>query len=99
MTRREIEIISYGLSNPSYNGNLEATEQLVSLFNKITRRPLKTLEDYIRMYDDNFYTYWTWEALVKSEEEQNEGLTEEECHMEFNKTIWKLPCGWYVQYV
>ena len=51
------------------------------------------------MYDWNFYTYHTWEALVESEAEQNEGMTEEECHEQFNKTIWKLPCGWYVQYV
>lgn len=99
MTKTEIEIISYNLSNWTYNGNLEATEQLVSLFNKIARRPLRTPEDYINMYDWNFYTYHTWEALVESEAEQNEGMTEEECHAEFNKTIWKLPCGWYVQYV
>lgn len=99
MTKREIEIISYGLSNWTYNGNLEATEQLINLFDKIARRPLKTLEDYIRMYDDSFYTYHTWEALVKSEEEQNEGMTEAECKEQLNKTIWQLPCGWYVQYV
>lgn len=99
MTKTEIEIISYNLSNWIYNGNLEATEQLVNLFNKIAKKPLRTPEDYINMYDWNFYTYHTWEALVESEAEQNEGMTEEECHEEFNKTIWKLPCGWYIQYV
>lgn len=99
MTKTEIEIISYGLSNWTYNGNLEATKQLIDLFNKVATRPLKTPEDYIRMYDDNFYTYHTWEALVKSEKEQNYGLTEEECKAELNHTIWQLPCGWYVQYV
>ena len=87
------------MSNPTYNGNLEATGQLVELFNKIHKRPLKTLEDYINMYDDSFYTYHTWEALVESEAEQNEGMTEEECREQLNKTIWQLPCGWYVQYV
>lgn len=99
MTKREVEIISYNLSNPSYNGNLKATEQLINLFNKIATRPLKTLEDYIRMYDDSFYTYHTWEALVESEKYQNEGMTEEECKEHLNITIWQLPCGWYVQYV
>lgn len=99
MTKKEIEIISYGISNSSYNGNIEATEQLISLFDRITKRPLKTLEDYINMYDWNFYTYWTWDALVESEADQNEGMTEEECKEELNKTIWQLPCGWYVQYV
>lgn len=95
----EVEIISYNLSNYTYHGNLEATGQLISLFNRISKKPLRTPEDYINMYDWNFYTYHTWEALVKSEEEQNNGLTEEECKEELNKTIWQLPCGWYVQYV
>lgn len=107
MTKAEIEIISWNLSNPSYHGNLEATKQLVELFdkivdkfnNKVTRRTLKTPEDYINMYDDSFYTYWTWKELVESEAEQNEGMTEEECKAELNHTIWRLPCGWYVQYV
>ena len=99
MTKTDIEIISYGISNPSYHGNLEATEQLINLFNSISKRPLNSLEDYINMYDDSFYTYWTWEALVKSEAEQSNGLTEEECKEELNENIWQLPCGWYVQYV
>lgn len=100
MTKNEIEIISYGISNSSYHGNIEATEQLISLFDRITKRPLKTLEDYINMYDWNFYTYWTWDALVESEAEQNEGMTEEECKEALNTWgIWQLPCGWYVQYV
>ena len=99
MTNKEVEIISYGISNPTYNGNLEATRQLVELFDRITTSPLKTPEDYIRMYDDSFYTYHTWEALVKSEAEQSEGMTEEECKEYLNATIWQLPCGWYVQYV
>jgi hypothetical protein len=102
MNKREIEIVSYGLSNWTYNSNLEATRQLMELFDIIDvprRYRLNTPEDYIRMYDDNFYTYHTWEALVKSEEEQNEGMTEEECREQLNKTIWQLPCGWYVQYV
>ena len=102
MNKREIEIVSYGLSNWTYNGNMEATRQLMELFDVIDvprRYRLNTPEDYIRMYDDNFYTYHTWEALVKSEEEQNEGMTEEECREQLNKTIWQLPCGWYVQYV
>lgn len=102
MNKTDIEIVSYGLSNWTYHGNLEATEQLMELFNTIDvprRYKLNTPEDYINMYDDNFYTYQTWEALVESEEEQNEGLTEEECKEQLNHTIWQLPCEWYVQYV
>lgn len=101
MTKSDIEIIASGISNSSYYNNLETTKQLVELFDRIPikHRPLNEPEDYIFMYDDNFYTYWTWEELVKSEEEQNNGLTEEECVEELGKTIFKLPCGWYVQYV
>ena len=102
MNKREIEIVSYGLSNWIYHGNFEATKQLIELFETIDilkKCRLNTPEDYINMYDWNFYTYHTWEALVKSEEEQNYGLTEEECKEQLNKTIWQLPCGWFVQYV
>ena len=102
MNKTDVKIVSWGISNPLYNGNLEATEQLMELFDTIDipkRRRLNTPEDYIRMYDDNFYTYHTWEELVESEKEQNEGLTEEECEEQLNHTIWQLPCGWYVQYV
>ena len=101
-SKSDIEAVSYGISNWTYHGNFEATAQLMELFDTIPvakRARLNTPEDYIRMYDDNFYTYHTWEALVKSEEEQNNGLTEEECKAELNHTIWQLPCGWYVQYV
>lgn len=108
MTKADIEIVSWGLSNHTYHGNLEATEQLINLFdkivnrfnNKLVHRVLKTPEDYINMYDDNFYTYWTWEELVRSELEQgDDGITEAECHLEFDRTIFRLPCGWYIQYV
>lgn len=102
MTKTDIEFVSWNISNHIYHGNLEATKQLMELFNTIDvprRYKLNNPEDYINMYDDNFYTYWTWEALVKSETDQSNGLTEEECREELGKTIWQLPCGWYVQYV
>ena len=100
--KADVNIVSWNLSNFLYEGNLEATAQLMELFDTIDmpkRYRLNTPEDYIRMYDDNFYTYRTWEELVESEAEQNEGMTEEECKEELNHTIWQLPCGWYVQYV
>ena len=99
MKNINIESISFELSNPLYNGNLEATNQLVELFDKISKKPLLTNKDYVCMYDDNFYTYLTWEELVESEKEQYDGFTEEECFEQLNKSIWKLPCGWYVQCV
>lgn len=98
---RDIDIknVARNISNYLYEDNFEATEQLMALFDKIARKPLYTWKDYVKMYDDDFYTYRTWEELVKSEIEQNDGLTEEECKEHLNHTIWQLPCGWYVQYV
>lgn len=104
-----VKEVAVGLSNFTYADNLKATKELMELFDYIketkplgewaSRKPLKTAEDYIKMYDDNYYTYQTWDELVNSEEEQNDGLTEIECRMEINHSIFKLPCGWYVQYV
>lgn len=100
MDKCDIHAISCELSNYLYFGNTKATKQLVELFDKISKKPLKTPEDYIDMYDLHFYTYQTWEELVQSEIEQGEfGLTEEECKEQLNNGIWQLPCGWYVQYV
>lgn len=62
-------------------------------------KELNSAEDYVKMYDDNFYTYQTWEDLIESEKDQSDGLTEDECKEQIGKTIWQLPCGWYVQYV
>ena len=84
-TEEMIKKVSQGISNPSYKDNLQATKELMELFDylkehPITRlmaeKPLETWEDYVRMYDDNFYTYSTWDELVDSEEEQTDGLTE-----------------------
>lgn len=98
-TDEMITKVANNISNPFYGRNLQATKELMELFDYISRKALTTWKDYVKMYDDNFYTYQTWDELVKSEEEQNDGLTEIECRMEINNTIFRLPCGWYVQYV
>ena len=101
MTNADAKNVSVNIYNCMYSKNLEATKQLVELFDRISiiRRPLNTWEDYARVYNESFYTYQTWKELVDSEAEQNEGFTEEECKEQLNHTIWQLPCGWYVQYV
>lgn len=93
-----VKQVMSGLSNFLYWYNEDATQQLMELLDKISRIELKTANDYIKMYDENFYTYTTWDALVYSEADIG-GLTEEECKEQLNETIWQLPCGWYVQYV
>lgn len=99
ITNVECKKVAESISNPMYNENLQITKELIELFDKISRKPLKTAEDYVKFYDDNFYTYTTWEELVASEEELIDGFTEIECKEQLNKSIWQLPCGWYVQYV
>ena len=91
--------VSKQIPNQCYYMNLQATKQLMDLFDSISKHPLLTSDDYIKMYAENFYTFHTWEELVKSEAEQSDGLTESECEAEIGVTIWQLPCGWYVQYV
>lgn len=107
-TEEMIKKVANNISNFMYKDNLQATKELMELFDYlkesrpndyITRKSLEDWKDYVRNYDDNFYTYRTFDELVKSEEEQTDGLTEIECRMEINNTIWKLPCGWYIQYV
>lgn len=98
---KDMEVVKQvmsGLSNFLYWYNEDATQQLMELLDKISRIELKTANDYIKMYDENFYTYATWDALVYSETDIG-GMTEAECKEQLNETIWQLPCGWYVQYV
>lgn len=108
MTDLDIFNIAKNISNPSYKDNQQAVVELVERFDVIYasgkygflhKKPLDTWEDYVRMYDDNFYTYQTWKELVDSEKEQNDGLTEDELKAEIDRTVWQLPCGWYLQYV
>lgn len=94
-----IHKVSQGISNTIYRNNLQATEELINLLSSLSRKDLTDANDYISMYDENFYTYETWNDLLKSENECSDGLTEEQCKEQIGKSIWQLPCGWYVQYV
>ena len=107
-TITDVVDVAFGISNSAYSKSYEATKQLMELFDDIAskpwlniiKKPLDTVEAYIRTYDDNFYTYQSWEDLVESEEEQGVcGYTEEQLEKLLNRSIWQLPCGWYVQYV
>lgn len=101
MSEREklIYEVSKGLSNYTYAYNLQATEQLIEVLDKKSRKTLVTANDYIQFYDDNWYTFQRWEDLVSDEARQTDGLTESELKEQIGNTVWQLPCGWYVQYV
>lgn len=94
-----IKYVADHLTNFLYKDNLQATKELMELFDKLSAKPLDTVDKYVKMYDDNFFTFETWEELIESEREQPYGLTEKECKEQMNKSIWQLSCGWYVQYV
>lgn len=99
LTDKDIKYISANLSD-IYYANLVATRQLTELFERLTYRELKTPDDYVKMYDDCFCTYETWEELIKSETVFcGDGLSAQECFDELNISIWQLPYGWYVQYI
>lgn len=104
ITDSDVLQVARNIGNYTYHDNLLATRELMELFDKIIKvERLNSWEDYVSIYDNNFYTYQTWNELVQSEIEQGEfGLNEEELTREFldkDGCIWRLPCGWYVQRV
>ena len=92
--------VSELVSNYIYGDDLQATDQLMSVIDKNCKPVPTEVSDYCDFYDNYCYTYRTFKELVKSEKEQgNYGLTEAECKEQIGKTIFQLPCGWYVQIV
>lgn len=99
-TDEQVLNLSNKLSNTLYHNNVEATRQLIILFNKIVRNTLLvTIDDYADVYDAEFFTFQTWDDLLKSETEMSDGWDGAECQAQMNTSIWMLPCGWYVQRV
>lgn len=60
---------------------------------------LETVEDYINEWELSWCRYSTWSELLKSEEEQSEGLTAEECEELQGDAIFRLSTGMYIQSV
>lgn len=60
---------------------------------------LNSVDDYIKEYENYWYRYSTWERLLESEEDQNEGLTPEECEGLKNIAIFQLSSGMWIQSV
>jgi len=99
MDKQLIYDVSQSMPNIIYRNNLQATEELMNLLVSLSKNPLNDVTDYLMMYDMGFFTFQTWEKLLQSENECSDGLTEEQCKEQIGKSIWQLPCGWYVQYV
>lgn len=91
--------VAASISNKIYASNLQATKELMQLLDQIMKDDIpRTAENYIRAYENNFFTFKTFRELINDEKE-SDGLTERECKDQLGKTIWQLPCGWFVQYV
>ena len=60
---------------------------------------LETLDDYIHEWECDWYRYSSWEQLVESENEQNEGLTEEDLEKLKGFAVFFLSTGMIVQAV
>ncbi len=102
ITSEAVKYVSERISNSLYGGNLQATRELMELFNSVSRKELETADDYICMYEECFYTYANWGELVESEKDLVDGLTERELREELEDekgSVWRLSCGWYVQRV
>lgn len=99
MERNFIIHTSRLIPNFNYHNNYEATVQLITLLDSLSKNKIKTPDEYANVYHSNFFTYKTWEELVDSEKYSRYGFDEKKLHREFNKSIWRLPCGWYIQRV
>jgi hypothetical protein len=61
---------------------------------------LNSVEDYIREYENNWYTYTDFSKCVESEKDQGSyWLTEQQCIELINEAIFELPCGSVIQTV
>lgn len=50
-----VKEVAIDLSNYYYMDNLQATKELMELFDTISLYPLYSAKDYVRMYDDSFF--------------------------------------------
>lgn len=66
---------------------------------RLIHTELDSADDYYKERELLWYFYPNWKALVESEMDQNEGLTEQECEEELGESIFQLSDGWYVQTV
>lgn len=101
LTTDNILSISKGVCCPYYCNDIKATHMMVSVIADVVRpEVLNNADDYVRAYDDNFFTYKTWRDLVESEKEQGTyGLTENELKAMLGSIIHQLENGWYMQQI
>ena len=101
LTTNDIAYISAKLPNNYYHNNVPVTRELVELLDrKIGKHALRCPDDYVTAYENQCFTYKTFDEFVESEREQGVyGFTKDECKEAVNNCIFQLPCGWWVEFI
>ena len=80
-----------------YKENLQATAELIAMLFKLKgKEAFKSSKDYADAYTKGFNTYACWKDLIKSLGADKSPMAVSECHLAVNKTIFRLPCGYYI---
>lgn len=101
LTSTDIAYIAQGVCCPYYKEDFEATRAMAEAI-AAQAKPgvLSTPADYVKLYDDNFFTFKSWAELVASEKEEGElALTEDQLKQEVGRTIFQLDNGWFLERV
>lgn len=101
LTSTDIAYIAQGVCCPYYKEDFEATRAMAEAI-AAQAKPgvLSTPADYVKLYDDNFFTFKSWAELVASEKEEGElALTEDQLKQEVGRTIFQLDNGWSLERV
>ena len=101
LTSTDIAYIAQGVCCPYYKEDFEATRAMTEAI-AAQAKPgvLSTPADYVKLYDDNFFTFKSWAELVASEKEEGElALTEDQLKQEVGRTIFQLDNGWFLERV
>lgn len=101
LSSTDIAYIAQGVCCPYYKEDFEATRAMAKAI-AAQAKPgvLDTPADYVKFYDDNFFTFKSWAELVASEKEEGEfALTEDQLKQEVGRTIFQLDNGWFLERV
>mgnify|MGYP004629265519 CR=1 FL=1 len=101
LSSTDIAYIAQSVCCPYYKEDFEATRAMAEAI-AAQAKPgvLSTPADYVKLYDDNFFTFKSWAELVASEKEEGElALTEDQLKQEVGRTIFQLDNGWFLERV
>lgn len=91
--------LAFSLVGTPFFGQIYQTRELMLFLKYRAATHLKTAEDYLKEYENGgYYSYKDFDSLLQSEMElPSFDLSLEDIKNEIGKTIWCLPCGYYLQ--